>query len=155
MTTEQQREAPDELQQRIVDEIAALEDEFGRVTPELVLDRARDPQTALHTQFTWSDEVAAHSFRLDQARTVIRSVKYEVTVNRQTVLTTRYVHDVALEPREQGYRDVRRVDEASLSDATIEAEVKRVQALFERGLGIAAMLGRETEFRRQVRALVR
>lgn len=44
----------------------------GRVPPEAVVEFARDENTALHNEFEWDDDEAAHQFRLEQARRIIR-----------------------------------------------------------------------------------
>lgn len=46
----------------------------GLLKPEDVVAFAKDPATALHSDFTWDDSQAAHERRLDQARNVIRLV---------------------------------------------------------------------------------
>lgn len=46
----------------------------GLLKPEDVVDFARDPNTALHSEFEWDDSLAAHEHRLNQARNVIRLV---------------------------------------------------------------------------------
>ncbi len=47
---------------------------LGQLTPEVVLDRASDPESPLHGAFTWDDTDAAREYRLYQARTLCRSV---------------------------------------------------------------------------------
>lgn len=136
--------------EEIVEALAALENQFGQLSPEQVLDHAADPKSPLHRCFEWNPEKAAHAYRLDQARALIRTVRYEIQTRKQTVSTVRYVHDVRAE-RDQGYVRVERVDEASLAEATVTAEIDRVTAMIERGRGIAAALGREEEFVRGVR----
>ena len=44
----------------------------GVLHPQAVVDFARNPATALHSQFTWDDAEAAEAHRLEQARRVIR-----------------------------------------------------------------------------------
>jgi hypothetical protein len=44
----------------------------GMLRPEDVVEFARNEDTALHSQFEWDDTEAAHQYRLDQARRVIR-----------------------------------------------------------------------------------
>ena len=44
----------------------------GKVTPESVLERARDEDSELHKCFCWDDTEAAEKFRLMQARQVIQ-----------------------------------------------------------------------------------
>jgi len=43
-------------------------------TPGAVLQKAEDDQTELHKCFTWEDAKAAHLYRLEEARRVVRSV---------------------------------------------------------------------------------
>lgn len=49
----------------------------GRLTPVAVVDSARDPSHPLHVHFEWDDAKAAESFRLEQAREIIRVVRVE------------------------------------------------------------------------------
>lgn len=42
--------------------------------PHLVVEAARDPQSPLHGVFTWDDAKAAESFRVLQARALVRAV---------------------------------------------------------------------------------
>lgn len=42
------------------------------ITPEEVLEKAMDENSELHKCFEWNDTVAAHKYRLLQARSVIR-----------------------------------------------------------------------------------
>ena len=50
-------------------------DEIGRdaeITPEQVLEKARDEQSELHKCFEWNDSIAAEKYRLQQARQLIQ-----------------------------------------------------------------------------------
>jgi hypothetical protein len=47
----------------------------GALTPAIVVKEASDPEHPLHPRFNWDDETAAHSYRLNQAAELIRSVK--------------------------------------------------------------------------------
>lgn len=44
----------------------------GFLKAEDVVSFARNPRTALHRRFEWDDSVAAHAYRLEQARLLIR-----------------------------------------------------------------------------------
>jgi len=44
----------------------------GEFTPENVLDVARNPQSVIHDDFEWRDDVAGEKFRLIQARRMIQ-----------------------------------------------------------------------------------
>lgn len=55
--------------------LEGIEKQFGNVTPENVLNAARDESSPIHCEFEWNDEVAAENFRLRQARDLIGHVK--------------------------------------------------------------------------------
>lgn len=48
-----------------------------QLTPHLVVDAASDPKSPLHGCFVWDDERAAHGYRLDQARALLRDVQIQ------------------------------------------------------------------------------
>jgi len=52
-----------------------IRNEFGEVTPELVLDVAKDKNCSIHDDFQWDDEKAATLYRLDTARRIIRNLR--------------------------------------------------------------------------------
>lgn len=62
------------------DHLEALERAHGAITPELVLEDARDSGAMLHDCFEWQDSVAAEKYRLSQAGALIRNL---VVVNVQ------------------------------------------------------------------------
>lgn len=49
----------------------------GHLVPAAVVDAARDAKSVLHKHFEWNDKIAAEKFRLDQARSLIRSIHVE------------------------------------------------------------------------------
>lgn len=58
----------------------------GLINPHTVVDRARDPDSALHDKFTWDDTEAAANWRLEEARRLIRVfVIQPVTENAEPV----------------------------------------------------------------------
>jgi len=85
----------------IHNEIRALERD-GRLTPESVIAKARNPKSPLHDRFEWDNSAAAHQHRLQQARGLIRSVMVTITTEERTVSTVHYVRDPAAEDG-QGY----------------------------------------------------
>lgn len=60
--------------QAIGEELDSLLSVDGTVTPARVVEHARDEQSAMHPCFEWDDGKAAHAFRLDQARSLVRSI---------------------------------------------------------------------------------
>lgn len=58
----------------IAEELSTIyEQNDGILRPEDVIEFAANPETALHDRFTWDDTQAAHQWRLEQARLVIRT----------------------------------------------------------------------------------
>lgn len=60
------------------EEIERLEQIYGLVKPQHVLEAARDQQSPLHGAFTWDDGKAAEMQRLSEARTLIRCLTIEI-----------------------------------------------------------------------------
>lgn len=72
-STYDDREAP-----AIVEAIRGINGDLQAVTPEEVLDAARQEESILHRYFEWDDGIAAESFRITQAKHLLRSIKVEV-----------------------------------------------------------------------------
>ena len=68
--------------QRVADEIMSIGDD---VTPQQVLEKAREENTELHKCFEWDDAIASEKYRLIQARDVIRFL----VIEEETVPTDR------------------------------------------------------------------
>jgi len=67
----------------------------GELTPEDILADAKNDNSPLHDYFEWSDTAAAHQFRLQQARGLIRAVvAIYVDENKEkpAIRTRAYVH---------------------------------------------------------------
>lgn len=47
----------------------------GKLTPQIVVDAARPPESPLHGKFEWDDSIAGEAFRRTQAAELIRSVR--------------------------------------------------------------------------------
>lgn len=70
---------------QVQDELLKLK-KGGVILPADVVDAARDPQSVLHDLFTWDDGEAAHQYRLEQARRVLRTyVVIEDAPKQETV----------------------------------------------------------------------
>jgi len=77
----------------------------GIIRAQDIVDYARNPNTALHTQFEWDDSIAAEKFRIQQARQVLR-VFVSVVKNDQPPIRTFVSLDSDRLNRGGGYRDV-------------------------------------------------
>jgi hypothetical protein len=119
--------------------------EKGILTPDAVVNDARDTSSPLHGYFTWDDTEAAKQFRLDQARTLIRNIKVEVITTTNRVAAPFYVRDPQRSSDEQGYRAIAEIkDERSASADALQYEFNRAIAVLERAVSIAEELGMST-----------
>lgn len=60
-------------QKRLMAELQKIAEQHqGYVRPEDVVEFAKNPATLLYTKFTWDDGEAAHQWRLNQARQILR-----------------------------------------------------------------------------------
>jgi hypothetical protein len=57
------------------DELLAVRSQHGKLTPQLVVDAARNPEHPLHSRFEWDDAVAGEAWRRQQAHELIRKAK--------------------------------------------------------------------------------
>lgn len=109
----------------------------GKLTPEAVVEAAKDADSPLHDQFTWDVEAAAHEHWLDQARALIVSVRYIVKNEHSTINAVYYHRDPNAASHEQGYVSVPtlQTDEDMARAALVEAfrrvgdELRRAQQL--------------------------
>jgi len=68
-------------------EIKTLE----KITPEAILEKARDESSALHEIFEWDDSVAAEKYRLSQAKNLISNLVIKPAIKGETT-TIRVLH---------------------------------------------------------------
>ena len=66
---------------KLIDELHELyQDNDGLLTPEKIVEAARNVKTELHSHFEWDNSIAATQYRIQQARELLR-------------VTVEYVHD--------------------------------------------------------------
>lgn len=63
--------------QRVADEITAI---GANVTPDKIVEVARDSRTELHKCFEWRDDIAAQKWRLQQARQIVCHLVIKETI---------------------------------------------------------------------------
>lgn len=124
--------------------IALAERNQGRLTPEEVVEVARDPRHPLHGRFEWDDQKAGHAYRLAQARSLIRSVEVVITTHRLQIAAPLLVRDPDA-GRGQGYASLASL--RSRPDAAREAVLREMQAAasaLRRARAVAAALNVES-----------
>jgi hypothetical protein len=112
-----------------------LETRAGRLSPTDVLAEAAATDSPLHEFFEWNDTVAGEMYRLDQARTLIRRVKFEVIVDEVTVRSVRYIS----EPNDDKsmYIAQPKIRSREHASSVMAAELARLLGNVDRTLGIA------------------
>lgn len=75
------------------EELDRIYDKFGSLKPEYVVNESRSRKSPLHDCFEWDDEVAAESYRKEQARHLICNVAVIRDDEDKPIAPTRaYVH---------------------------------------------------------------
>lgn len=78
----------------------------GELTPEDVLDDARNPNSPLHSFFEWSDTEAARQYRLKQARGLIRAVVAIYVSDDKPAVKQRAYVNIKARGEPQHYREL-------------------------------------------------
>lgn len=118
----------------------------GKITPAQVVNAARDPASPMHDYFEWDNDAAAEKYRIDQARTLIRSCRIECTMHHRKVQLPYYTRDPEADVLEQGYVEVGKLQtEEDLARDAVVNEFRRVEALLTRAQAMASFLGLDAE----------
>lgn len=96
----------------------------GILHPAAVIEFASDEDTELHKRFEWDDAKAGHSYRLWQARQLIKVVVERSEVNGNAVEIPVYV-SLSADRKDGGYRSVREVYAEDELRRTLLADAKR------------------------------
>jgi hypothetical protein len=79
------------------EELLRIRANYGRLTPQAVVDAARDPDHVLHSRFEWDDQLAGEAYRRQQAHEMIKRVKvvYREPDENGPARSVRAFHSVA------------------------------------------------------------
>lgn len=125
-------------------EINRIYQRHGTLTPNLVVDVARDPKSVLHDWFEWDDKKAGEAHRIHQARQLITSVKLTIVHEDKIVSAVSYVRDPRLPSSQQGYISVTTLKtNAELAKESIRMEFLRAYAHLQKAKTHAEILGME------------
>lgn len=125
--------------------LQTLEDAEGRITPALIVEVARDPESPLHQCFEWDDSIAAERHRLDQARRLLR-LEYPVQREHVSFCVPAYVHDPSAAAGQAQYRSTLKLaKEEDEAHAALAAEFRRVGDALKRARNLAAVFGLENQ----------
>ena len=73
-----------------------LTQKTGYVTPLVILKDAKDKKSPLHVFFDWDDTEAAHKWRIEQAKYLLRHITVEI-INDGETQTIRHFHSVVVQ----------------------------------------------------------
>jgi hypothetical protein len=110
----------------------------GHLSPEVIIEEARDPASKFHSCFDWNDATAAHRQRLAVARALIRAIRVEIRTQTHTFADVPiYAHDPRKENRSQGYISLQSADREN-KRAILLDELERLIAQLGRTKKVAA-----------------
>jgi hypothetical protein len=124
------------LTKEAIAEIKAIEDRQGRLTPEQIVEAAQNTSSALHGCFCWDDSEAAHKYRIEQARELLKRVKIEIEYHETTIRVVGYVRDPDSEANKSQYRATMRVTKRGAVEV-MEAELAAIVADMRRAFNLA------------------
>lgn len=113
----------------------------GRLTPDDVVEDAKNPESPLHACFEWDIEKAASAYWIEQARTLITSIRVVTRVDKTAVTSVFYVRDPSAADGEQGYISVATLrSDADMAREAIVSEFSRVAYVLRRARELAVAL---------------
>ncbi len=122
-----------------------LAEKHDRLTPDMVVNEAEKATSPLHSEFEWDDSAAARSYRIEQARALIRSVRIVVRTDKTTITSVAYVRDPNVGGA-QGYLSVKKVrTDMDQSRDVLRNEFGRATSILERVRDLAEAFGIESE----------
>jgi len=129
------------MKESVYTEIKRLAGRSGKITAERVLEVARNPSNPLHGEFQWNDAIAAHGYRLEQARELIRTVKIQTTTDTREISTVHYVRDPSVDSGQQGYVSILNLrNNKTMAQKAVAYEFMRAIGALQRAEDIAEVL---------------
>ena len=101
----------------------------GPLTAERVLDEASDRSSPLYKYFEWDNDKAAHQYRLEQARRLIRSIEVVIEDKKGKQIPMKAYYNVADAEGQRSYEPMSFVFETpDLADQVIEQAQVQLEA---------------------------
>ena len=106
------------------EQLQAIYEEHGKLTPTLVVDTARDADHPLHSRLEWDDALAGEAYRRQQAHDLIQSVRIVHDRADKEPLSVRAFHAVRDEDG-HAYRPTDEILDDPLLTKMLMADMKR------------------------------
>jgi hypothetical protein len=114
------------------------------LTPDNVIEAARDPKSPLHEEFTWDLKQAALMTWRSQARALISQFHITITVHRKVYTIQEFVEAPGKAEREQGYVAFTRIkDKKELAREFLDRELGIAETYVTKAADYARALGLE------------
>jgi hypothetical protein len=127
-------------------EIMSLADEHGIVTPRVVFEAAKNPNSALHGEFVWDGKQAIEDLGLQRAAALIRTVRVQVVIDSRKVVAPYFVNDPR-DSRPGEYLPLQSVkNDDELRHGVLLAEISRIEGAVMRAKAIAGVVDLSAEF---------
>jgi hypothetical protein len=118
-----------------------LAENKGQLPTEVLVAAATKKRSPLHELFQWDDAACGITHRIEQARDIIASVRYEVTIRQRLLRVPVYVESVRkVEPSSYSRTQDVATDRAEARETALR-ELQRAIGILERTAGILSELG--------------
>jgi hypothetical protein len=109
-------------------ELTGIYQQHGELTPQIVVDEARQEDAPLHGRFEWDDSIAGEKYRLEQAARLIRTVRIEYSSPQSD--EKRFIRAFSSlyesgEPERQGYAPTEEVLENPITRKILLGNMQR------------------------------
>lgn len=126
----------------------------GQLTPDNVIEEAKDEASPLHEAFTWDLEQAAMMTWRAQARALISQFHITITVHRKEYNIQEFVEAPGKAEREQGYVAFTRIkDKKEMAREFLDRELGIAASYVSKTRDFARVLGLERRVERVVKDL--
>lgn len=129
--------------------IEGCQDSKGRVTPDAVIEAAKDPKSILHGEFEWNVNKAAYQSWTETARRLIREVRLIIEYQDVRVVAPYYIADPGTD--DSSYVETLRIaNKHTSAQRALTDELARIKGAIQRAKALAAVFGLTANFERML-----
>lgn len=140
----------------IMTQMRKIRETHGLLTPSLVVEAAKDPESPLHRYFEWDDTAAANKYRLAQARQLIGRVRIDMGSSEKPEMVR--VFASVVEDNQRSYKSVTEIrSSAELTQQVLEqasADIRSFQKRYERFDGLFKVTEAANKIAEELDALI-
>jgi hypothetical protein len=123
--------------------LIAVGEEHGDLNAEWVVRAARRKDSPLHACFNWDDKAAAHEYRKEQARSLIRSIIVDEERNGETYEVPYFPHVEAADERPPEYITITDLMEGPVErrDRYLDLVLREAEAFMRKHAAVSELSG--------------